>query len=255
MLGSLASFLGNHGQSAYGATSTFLDAFAEYRTAQGLPAATISLGAVKGAGYFAQDLDTRAWHVDKHMGLQWLDEAEVFAFVDAAIRAQTAEPGKTRNHHWITGLRPRPDLTQDPFWMSDSKFSVLRLAYRASRNGDLLLGGGNDGSKPASLTQQLAKAKSFDEGRSLVLDALTVKIADVLMKSAEDVSAASPMVSYGLDSLVAVEVRNWIARELEVKVSMFDLVSGNSLEQLAVVVVMKSRVVRKEIKEGRGVDE
>ena len=188
------------------------------------------------------------------MGLQWLDEAEVFAFVDAAIRAQTAGPGKTRNHHWITGLRPRPDLTQDPFWMSDSKFSVLRLAYRASRSGDLF-GSSNDGSKPASLTQQLAKAKSFDEGRSLVLDALTVKIADVLMKSAEDVSPASPMVSYGLDSLVAVEVRNWIARELEVKVSMFDLVSGNSLEQLAAVVVMKSRVVRKEIKEGRGVEE
>lgn len=137
--------------------------------------------------------------------------------------------------------------------MSDSKFSVLRLAYRASRSGDLL--GGNDGSKPASLTQQLGKAKSFDEGRSLVLGALAVKIADVLMKSVEDVSPGLPMVSYGLDSLVAVEVRNWIARELEVKVSMFDLVSGNSLEQLAAVVVMKSRVVKKEIKEGKVVDE
>ena len=137
--------------------------------------------------------------------------------------------------------------------MSDSKFSVLRLAYRTSRSGDLL--GGNDGSKPASLTQQLGKAKSFDEGRSLVLGALAVKISDLLMKPVEEVRPDLPMVSYGLDSLVAVEVRNWIARELEVKVSMFDLVSGNSLEQLAVVVVMKSRVVKKEIKEGRVEDE
>ena len=137
--------------------------------------------------------------------------------------------------------------------MSDSKFSVLRLAYRASRSGDLL--SGNDGGKPDALTQQLGKAKSFDEGRALVLGALAVKISDVLMKSVEEVSPCLPMVSYGLDSLVAVEVRNWIARELEGKVSKFDLVSGTSLELWAGVVVMKSRVVRKEIKEGKVVED
>ena len=133
--------------------------------------------------------------------------------------------------------------------MSDSKFSFIRQAYRASRSEDPLDGGGNSSSKSASLTRQLGDAKSLDDARSLILNALAVKISDVLMKSVEDVNPSLPMASYGLDSLVAVEVRNWIARELEVKVSMFDLVSGNSLEQLALVVVMKSKVVRKEVKE------
>lgn len=188
------------------------------------------------------------------MGLQWLDEAEVFAYVSAAIRAQTAGPGKTRhNHHWITGLEPRPDVTEEPFWMSDSKFSFLRQTYRASRHENLLDGSSSsNGSKPASLTRQLGEAKSLDDARSLILNALAVKISDVLMKSVDDVNPALPMASYGLDSLVAVEVRNWIARELDVKVSMFDLVSGNSLEQLALVVVLKSKVVRKEVKEDGG---
>ena len=90
---------------------------------------------------------------------------------------------------------------------------------------------------------------SLEDARSLVLDALAVKISDVLMRSVEDVNFSLPMVSYGLDSLVAVEIRNWIARKLDVKVSMFDLISGNSLEVLAVLVVMKLRVVREEIKE------
>lgn len=244
MLGSLASVLGNHGQSAYGATSTFLSAFAEYRTAQSLPAATLNLGAVRGAGYFAKDVETRAWHVDKHMGLQWLDEDEVFAFVSAAIRAQTAGPGKTRNFQWITGLRPRNDVKEEPFWMSDSKFSHLRLAHHASRSGT---GAAQKGAW--SLSQQLEKASSFEEARKLVYDTLAVKIADVLMKPVEDVSGSQPMASYGLDSLVAVEIRNWIARELDVKVSMFDLISGNSLEMLAGVVVMKSKVVSKMVKD------
>ena len=131
--------------------------------------------------------------------------------------------------------------------MSDSKFSQLRLAYRASQSEDLLGAGGS--SISASLTKQLEKAKSFEKARSLVFDALAVKISDVLMKPLEDVSPSLPMASYGLDSLVAVEIRNWIARQLDVKVSMFDLISGNSLELLALLIVMKSKVVSKEIKE------
>lgn len=83
----------------------------------------------------------------------------------------------------------------------------------------------------------------------MVFDALAVKISDVLMKSVEDVSPTLPMAGYGLDSLVAVEVRNWIARRLGVKVSMFDLISGNSLEGLAVLVVGKSKVVRRKVRD------
>lgn len=244
MLGSLASFLGNHGQSAYGATSTFLDAFAEYRIARNLPAATLSLGAVRGAGYFATNVDTRAWHVDKHMGLQWLDQDEVFAFVSAAIRTQTAGPGKARNYQWITGLRSRDDVTEEPFWMSDSKFTHLRLAYRISQSSQAKAGQGKGGSP----SERLEKASSFEEARKLVYETLAVRIAEVLMKSVEDVSPSQAMSSYGLDSLVAVEIRNWIARELGVKVSMFDLISGNSLEMLAVVIVMKSKGVSQAIK-------
>lgn len=256
MLGSIASILGNHGQSAYGATSTFLDAFAEYRLAQGLPAATLSLGAIRGAGYFAKDdFETRARHVDKHMGLQWLDEDEVFAFVSAAIRSQTASKtpnsssdNSNNSYQWITGLRPRDDTTTakaEPFWMSDSKFSPLRLAYRASR---LSQPNPADQLSSASPKQRLEKAASFDEARKLAYDVLAAKIADVLMKGVEEVGGGQSMVSCGLDSLVAVEVRNWILRELDVRVSMFDLVSGNSVEMLAVVVVLKSKGVGEEVK-------
>ena len=77
---------------------------------------------------------------------------------------------------------------------------------------------------------------------------LAAKIADVLMKGVEEVGGGQSMVSCGLDSLVAVEVRNWILRELDVRVSMFDLVSGNSVEMLAVVVVLKSKGVGEEVK-------
>ena len=130
--------------------------------------------------------------------------------------------------------------------MSDSKFSALRLAYRASRSAQ---SGPTGQRKSASSRQRLEQAASFEEARALVYGVLAVKIADVLMKDVEEVSPTQPMVSYGLDSLVAVEVRNWITRELDVRVSMFDLISGNSLDLLAVVIVLKSKAVSKQVKE------
>ena len=78
--------------------------------------------------------------------------------------------------------------------------------------------------------------------------ALAGKVAGVLMRPVEEVSGDQPMAGYGLDSLVAVEIRNWIARELGVKVSMFDLISGNTLEMLAVVVVLKAKGVSAAVK-------
>nr|AEJ54468.1 reducing polyketide synthase [Dolichousnea longissima]AEJ54469.1 reducing polyketide synthase [Dolichousnea longissima] len=250
LLGSLASILGNHGQSAYGATSTFLNAFAQYRIANNLPAATLNLGAIRGAGYFAPDNDdggSRVGHVDRHLGVQWLEEDEVCAFVKAAIRAQTAEP---RHHYqWITGLRPRTDLKDEPFWLSDSKFSALRPTWQLARSqfsspshSQPAQTGGASSSSTSSLPHLLTQSPTFASAQNLIYTTLAQKIAEVLMKpSADDIDGTLPMARLGLDSLVAVEVRNWIARVVGVKVSMFDLIAGNSLEGLAGVVAGKLR--------------
>lgn len=52
--------VGNHGQAAYCATTTFLGSFASYRASLGLAASTINLGVVLGAG----------WLVDKRSKVQ-----------------------------------------------------------------------------------------------------------------------------------------------------------------------------------------
>ena len=52
-----------------------------------------------------------------------------------------------------------------------------------------------------------------------------------------------PMVAYGLDSLVAVEIRNWMAGELEAKVPLLELMTSASLVALAEVVVRRSKLM------------
>ena len=233
MLGSVASIVGNRGQAAYSAASTFLSALAQHRIRQGLPAATISLGAVQGLGYIADHSSTQA-SMEKHLGLQFIDEEEVHALIHAAIRTQT---GTTRsNHEWINGLQLKLG-NSEPFWLSDPKFAHLRRVQLAAQSEHLASG------QNASMAQQLMRAQSLDEAKTIVGNGLLAKISGVLLVHAEDVQVDAPMATYGLDSLVAVEIRNWIVRELDVSVSVFDLLSGNTLQMVAELIVKKSKLV------------
>lgn len=64
----LRSIIGNFGHAAYPAASTFLYALAQNRTRRGLPGATISLGALQGVGYIADNSSMQA-SVEKYLGV------------------------------------------------------------------------------------------------------------------------------------------------------------------------------------------
>ena len=51
------------------------------------------------------------------------------------------------------------------------------------------------------------------------------------------------MVAYGLDSLAAVELRNWIALDLETNVPLMELMNSPSVENLAGKIATKSRLI------------
>lgn len=65
------------------------------------------------------------------------------------------------------------------------------------------------------------------------------------MISVEENDANKPVVAYGLDSLAAVELRNWIASGLEATVPLIELVNSPSIEHLAERIANKSRLVAK----------
>ena len=77
------------------------------------------------------------------------------------------------------------------------------------------------------------------------------KISALLMTPVEEISAQEAMSHYGLDSLVAVEMRNWISREMDASVSILEFLANQSLEKLAEKIVARSKVV----KFGKGFDE
>jgi acyl carrier protein len=76
-------------------------------------------------------------------------------------------------------------------------------------------------------------AASPERRKELLLNFLRDKVARVLGASADKVDLAKPLTDLGLDSLMAVELRNWVEKELRVSLPIAELLQGPSVDRMA----------------------
>lgn len=233
-ISSVAGAVGNRGQAAYAAANCFLNAFVQFRLAQGLPASSLDLTAISDSGYLAEDLE-KAAEVAKNLGSDTICEAEVLALLGAAISGRMAT---ACNNHTITGMRITP--TMQPFWTSDAKSKYLREAAEAAAAADAAA---NGGSKAISYNAAVKAAKTLEEAEAVVCDGLVHKLAAVMMMELEDLDVTRSLSHYPLDSLVAIEIRNFITREFEATLQVLELLSSGSIQTLSKAVCVKSKLV------------
>lgn len=229
-ISSAAGAVGNRGQAAYAAANTFLNGFAQYLIGQGIQAASIDLTAVSDAGYLAEDVE-KAAEVARTLGSDTICEAEMLALIQAAIEGKLT----SCNGHPITGMRITP--TMRPFWSNDAKFlHLLRAAEAASTSSLTTM------TIPWSVAFKAAPSRS--EAEQVVCNALVEKIAEVISMEPEELDITRALSHYPLDSLTAIEVRNYITRMFEANLQVLELLASGSIESLAKVVFAKSKVAR-----------
>jgi aryl carrier-like protein len=74
------------------------------------------------------------------------------------------------------------------------------------------------------------------ERRELLETLLRAKVARVLATAPDRLDIDRPLLQLGLDSLMAVELRNWIEGELQVSLPVVELMRSPSLSRLAELV-------------------
>lgn len=236
-MASVTGVFGNQGQSAYSATTTFLEAFSAYRASLGLAATTIDLGPVMGVGGLTRRSAAMQNQAKDVMGGD-VSEREVLAVIDAAISG--AVVGRDSHYCTIVGLQCTGSSAQG-FWAQTSMFSHMRV--RKGTRGQK-----EDGGRVVervSIRRQLQGVESLAEARTMIYDALALKISVILMIENEDLSPDRALGSYGSDSLVAVEIRNWIRREMEATVILMDILADNTLSTLTERIVSKSKLLER----------
>lgn len=238
VLSSVAGIVGNRGQAAYAAANTFLDAFTNYRRHKGLAASSLDLAALDGVGYLAENAAKQS-QVLKNLSGNTMGESEVLALVETAIRG---EVGSACGGQCITGLDFETSSSPLPYYASDGKFSYLRETA-LSNTLDL---NGRSSSATMLISQKLQQASTMEAALEIVTSGLRDKLSDILMLPADVIAAqqaTTPITAFGLDSLNAIELRNWIGNELQAHLDVLALLDSGSLADLAALVLRKRRTV------------
>lgn len=243
MLSSSVGITGNAGQAAYSASGTFQDSFAIYRRKLGLAASTIDLGVVTGAGYVAERPELEHKLVSR--GFSATDEIHLMALLRAAIIAgsplasDTADEG-IQHAHIVTGLGTWHDGLMDTF--DKPLFAHFRRQGQAKIVGDMPSKSGP--MNIVHLRAHLKIAKDAAEATVLISNGLAAKISSLSMIPIEEITVDRPLAEFGMDSLVAVEMRNWVAKELDANMSVLELLANEAMETLCGKILARSRLVR-----------
>ncbi|KJR81416.1 polyketide synthase [Sporothrix schenckii 1099-18] len=258
LLSSMVGTIGNPSQAAYGAASTFQDAFARYRRRRGLPATTLDLGMVTGIGYVAEHGQVQ--QTLRSQGFEEISGDECLALVESAMLQGDEDPDHDHGHAWsanyVTGLGlgryaggdPARAIYQDPRFAMARRMALH--AADAHADADNVPGAGAGDTPTRSLREAVRQAASLADVVALLAAALRAKITALLMLAAEDdLDPHKPLSQYGLDSLIAVELRNWVSSEMEATVPVLEFLGSRTTQSLSDFIARQSRLVKKELLE------
>lgn len=220
MLSSLSGIVGFASQCNYAAGNTYQDALARHRTCMGLHGASIDIGAVKSVGYLAENKENLERLVKSNHRV--LTEDDVLKAIESSI--VSSPQGQI-----MLGLN---DASLP---LNDARFTALRIREAIDSNT-----GGSKTSSGGELSGLIELASTFEDAVQAVVESVMKKLADIFMIEEAEIAPSNSVTELGVDSLVAVELRNMLALRAGAEISIFDIMQSPSILELAATVATKS---------------
>ncbi|KAG4428433.1 hypothetical protein IFR05_016086 [Cadophora sp. M221] len=236
MLSSISGVFGNRSQANYAAGNTFQDALAEYRINRGLPAVSVDLGLMLDIGMVAEGVTKTGIKTSEAVGIS---EDEFRSLMKVAISSSFA--GKRVPTQIICGL-PTGGMLQksgleEPFYFTDPRFQMLKKTGVAKENDR------NTAALKLSIGFRLSQISSIQDASEIISLALCERVAKGLQTAVANIDVSKPLHSYGIDSLMATDIRNWVVVNIKTDISLLDVLSGNSISAMALKIANLSKFV------------
>ncbi|KAI1376577.1 hypothetical protein F4677DRAFT_418954 [Hypoxylon crocopeplum] len=234
-MSSAAGQIGSIAQSNYNAGNTYQDAIVHYRRAQGLKATSINLGWMGEIGFVSEQGKVPDIVAS---GAPQLTARQFFAVMEAVMIGQV---GPQPVLGLASGGLVKANDFDDPYWFSDARFGPLSVYDTQAQN----IGSQNraKGNAAADFASILEAAASMDDAKAVVCSALMAKLAKSFMMELEDLDSARPLNIYGVDSLVAVDIRAWALKEFQSVVHVSEILRNVPMMELAGTIASKSKLL------------
>ncbi|KAM0421170.1 hypothetical protein ACHAPT_011062 [Fusarium lateritium] len=230
MLSSITAILGKSGQSNYAVGNAFQDAFAQSKRSSKCRYIALNLGAVDGSLAITSLPATQQEVMRRGSVLMSFDE--VFAVLGYAMSQEASQDGL---HQLILGFdRKSMEAVHDEAALANPMFSQVP---HLEQEGETTKEAATDIGK---LLQQVTTP---EEVQSIVVGGICQRFAMFTACPVEDISPDVSMESFGLDSLVAIELKNFLARTFQATLQTSEVLDAPNIVSLAKTIILRSKLV------------
>ncbi|PSN66572.1 reducing type I polyketide synthase [Corynespora cassiicola Philippines] len=236
LLSSVVGIGGNGGQSNYAAGCTYEDSLARYRVKIGEKAVAIDLGLVLGEGVVAEN-DAIMEHLLRRRVTRPNSMGEVLAILDFYCSPDCPMPTPEESQ-LITGLSLPADIIESghsvPVELKLPTFSIMHTF--GSRSGVV----GQETGQTQSFKTVFMNAEDVASGAKVASDMLKDQLGRLL--GVDELELGRPLGQYGIDSLIALEIKNWIGKEMGADLAVFEISGEATLLSIGHIVSIKSHM-------------
>lgn len=232
---SICGIFGQITQVNYASGNAYQDSLAKYRIAQGEKAASLDLGLLLTDGLLKDQPDL-VERLNRTGYFIPLSQPEIIAIFDyfcnpglVLSSPEDAQPVVGIQNPSV--LRAQgvelPQSMQEPLW------------YQLVCSGGDSISATESGDQNQDLATIFSRVHSTAEAGVFVTEAIMEKAAQILSMPLENLDANRRIHQYGVDSLTAVDIRNWISKTFAVPLSTFEILGETSFNDLGLSVAKK----------------
>ncbi len=239
LLSSVNGIFGGRAQANYAAGNTFKDALAHHRIAHGQKAISIDLGLMVAEGVVAENENLLA-SMRRIGHLMDTTQEELIALIDYYCNPNLPLLSDVDAQVLVGIEMPSAVLAKGIDLHHSIRRPMFRHLFRIVPD-EAKAKAHNLDSAVVDRAAMLKKATSQEEAATLVTNWFSGKIGQVLGLSELDIDPSRPVHTYGIDSLVAIDLKNWLAGEVGADFEVFELLGNISLETVSARAAEKSR--------------
>lgn len=238
MYSSIAGGVGGTASFNYSAACVYQDALVHHRNAHGEKATTFNLGVMLDDGVLRDNDAVRTALIGSGY-LIGITHQEMCALLEYYCDPSLPVPSTPLRSQVIVGIDAPPAVER-------RGGEVPIFMYRPLFGGTWNI---TDAETPvedtsvSDVVKELVGVRSTDEAADIISQSLMQRLSKALGVPLENLDASKEMHVYGVDSLVAVELRNWFKWKLEAEVAVFEILGNATFESIATLVAGKSQVV------------